>query len=205
MISWFTGGAGSIGFPISYAAKGGDPATLSFWLMSGVIGLSCMSTTVIIIYVFRPYVYTIERVPIRKCHSPTKVEDNDSESTTAATKPTANQHYLYVATTRSLFLFTEQHFFDPATDLFPYSGITQPLCNLRVVTKNNNNNNNTATPDGSNTTTKEAFLYVHPEVCYDRTISKVLALPDAAAGNTVDPAAQMVVQERKNPDDQFKS
>eukprot|EP00522_Entomoneis_paludosa_P016422 CAMPEP_0172447700 /NCGR_PEP_ID=MMETSP1065-20121228/6952_1 /TAXON_ID=265537 /ORGANISM="Amphiprora paludosa, Strain CCMP125" /LENGTH=279 /DNA_ID=CAMNT_0013199063 /DNA_START=122 /DNA_END=961 /DNA_ORIENTATION=- len=209
-LSLFTGFAGAVGFPLSFLSKGGDPTTLKFWLLSGALGMAAMSTTVIITYIFTPYVYKIEAVPIRKCHYTKKNKDDDDSTTpasktdqedaakedesmetekTSSTESQSDEPQLYVASTRTMFLFSKPVFFDPTTDLHPYSGITHPLCNIRVSKASSESKN-------------DDFLYVHPELCYESQLSKIVALGDPGTG--VGDAKDGLIKKRTNPDDELK-
>eukprot|EP00527_Entomoneis_sp_CCMP2396_P003488 CAMPEP_0198148584 /NCGR_PEP_ID=MMETSP1443-20131203/42159_1 /TAXON_ID=186043 /ORGANISM="Entomoneis sp., Strain CCMP2396" /LENGTH=359 /DNA_ID=CAMNT_0043813303 /DNA_START=165 /DNA_END=1244 /DNA_ORIENTATION=- len=199
-VTWFTGFGGAFGFPLSYASKDGDPTTIGFWALSLCFGLATMSTTAAVTYVFLPYVYSIEMVPNQKFNYNKSANAMDSTITTTP-QDLAEKPHLYMATTRSLFLFPRQHYFDPATELIPYSGIFEPLTNLQIQRADND------TEDGENDDQKKKkktiSLYVHPEEVYDNTILKVLGRENKKTNSSSSPAIPLPTSAKKNPDEEL--
>ena len=162
--SLMTALAGIIGVPIVMAFKGVMPETASLAAALSYVTATTASTTAVN-FVFRPYVYTITTVPIRKCSSypkKTTITTNDdavqttstttnsdirpsdefTDATTAA-EPRSTNETLLKAVTRTVFLRQVQVIFDPVNDVHSYKGM-RPLCNFEV---------------------KGVPLYVHPGAC----------------------------------------
>jgi hypothetical protein len=130
-VSLMTAIIGMTGVPCMIALKGGIPeggilaAALLF--VTGSVG-----STAAIHFVFSPYVYRIEQIPIRQCSAEKScdqsVDDlqggNISESSSTSQKET-----LLKAWTRSLFLFNSSVVFDPCVDVKLYKGM-RPMCNF---------------------------------------------------------------------------
>lgn len=128
---------------------------------AGTIG-----STVLIHYVFHPYVYEISLIPVRKCHfkKPDGGDNDDgiescSSKSAAAPKTattTKSKDTLYKATSRSLFLTKVETVFDVKCDVQPYKGM-RPLCNF---------------------TAKGLPLYVHPEYLFNPELRAAMKLVD---------------------------
>ena len=152
-VSLLTGIIGSVGLPIVVAIKGDLPSTGMLMLgMAFVTGT--LASTAAIHFVFHPYVYAIEQIPVRKCHYKKKTNPKDAEETKNVCEPKKKKDVLLKAISRSLFLTQVETLFDPATDVLPYKGL-RPLCNFTV---------------------KGVPLYVHPEYLYDQEMRKEMNL-----------------------------
>jgi hypothetical protein len=179
-VSLCTGVIGTIGLPLIIAARGGDLPS-SGMLATGLLFVAgSLGSTAAIYFVFSPYAYTIESVPIRKCHYEKEESTDESETdgdekaivVEQNTDPAAKKKdVLLKAFTKSLFLTRTDTFFDPATDVVAYKGL-RPLCNLMV---------------------KGMPMYVHPEFVYDETLRKLLNLD----------AKEKPLKEEDDPDDLF--
>jgi hypothetical protein len=159
-VSVGTGVIGTLGLPLIIAAKGGDLPSTGMLATGMLFVAGSLGSTAAIYFVFSPYVYTIEQIPIRKCHYKGATDENESdgdekvvveEKTDPATK---KKDVLLKAFTKSLFLTRKDTVFDPATDVVVYKGF-RPLCNLMV---------------------KGMPMYVHPEFVYNETLRKLLNL-----------------------------
>ena len=189
-VSWFTGLGGLIAFPLTYAAQSGDPSTLAFWVISGTFGMATMSTTAAVTYLFRPYVFAIERVAVPIEEENEEASSSEKDLTTATNDSPTNDHasppnkfkFLYKAHTRSIFLFAEEHLFDPTTELKAYSGLTKPLCNLLVVKDDD----------------QDVPLYVHPENLTDPTILKTLGKDVPALRSSKGPTPEEELLKKKD-------
>jgi hypothetical protein len=80
VVSLMTGVFGSIGLPLATAMSSSITPSTGFVALCVTFGTGTIGTTLAIQYVFGPYVYSIERIPIRKCHYKKK-------ETTAACQP----------------------------------------------------------------------------------------------------------------------
>lgn len=137
-VSLMTALVGALGVPAMVAIKGTIPDAGMLAVASTFVTGSVGSTAAIH-YIFGPYVYSIERIPVRVCSSKNAVEDqlptDEAAKTVDCTKPT-----LLKATTKSVFLQHREIVFDPEVDVQKYKGL-RPMCNLIA---------------------KETPLYVHP-------------------------------------------
>ena len=137
---------------------------------SAIIG--AVGSTVAMSFVFSPYVHTLEKVPIRQCHSSSNNNNNNKEdkdttttntttsvrtdqhntttttTTTAASSQTTTTTFLLKATTRNILAIKVETVFDPQTDIQMYSGI-RPFCNFIA---------------------KNVPMYVHPDLILDDTL-----------------------------------
>jgi hypothetical protein len=180
-VSLCTGVIGTLGLPLIIAAKGGDLPSTGMLATGLLFVAGSLGSTAAIYFVFSPYAYTIESIPIRKCHYVKKESTDESESETDGeekvvveqkTDPAAKKKdVLLKAFTKSLFLTRTDTVFDPATDVVAYKGL-RPLCNLLV---------------------KGKPMYVHPEFVYDETLRKLLNLD----------AKEKPLKEEDDPDDLF--
>ena len=95
--------------------------------MAGSIG-----STLGLQYIFAPYVYTLESIPIRQCHSEDEKEKEEPQSTaTTAENPPKPGSFLLKATTRSVFATKVEHVFDPETDIKGVPpGTIRPFCSF---------------------------------------------------------------------------
>lgn len=138
-VSLTTAIIGATGVPCMIAMKGAIPEAgmlaVAMMFVTGSVG-----STAAIHFVFSPYVYRIERIPIRKCHVQKQEGEADSEGDIARDKILAGsaditlpnaQNFLLRAWTRSLFLRHQSVVFDPEVDVETYSGL-RPLCNFLV-------------------------------------------------------------------------
>ena len=142
--------------------------------MAGSIG-----STLGLQYIFAPYVYTLEMIPIRQCHSVDEnkevtdesqsTEDAASQSTTKASEPPKPGTFLLKATTRSVLTTTVEHVFDPETDIKGVPGGTiRPFCSFFA---------------------KGKPLYIHEQMISDPKLSQNLFVNHGT-----------VVPKQKNPD-----
>lgn len=162
-VSLATGLIGSIGLPLIVAAKGGDLPSTGLLAVGMTFVAGTMGSTAAIHFVFSPYVYTIERIPIRLCLYKKKKEaelkengvDISEEQLAAMVSDKTNQRpMLYKAVSKTLFLTRIETVFDPACDVTPYQGL-RPMCNF---------------------TAKGRPLYVHPEYVYDTKLRETMQL-----------------------------
>jgi hypothetical protein len=137
-VSLMTAIIGSTGVPCMIAIKGAVPEVgmlaVALTFVAGSIG-----STAAIHFVFSPYVYRIESIPVRQCKKiegegeigsdPGSCKSNDVADVTPATP--RKKEMLLRAWTRSLFLRHVDVVFDPEIDVVPYTGL-RPLCNFRA-------------------------------------------------------------------------
>ena len=137
-VSLCTALIGMTGVPCMIALKGGPiPETgilaAALLFVSGSIG-----STAAIHFVFSPYVYKIEQIPIRVCSSTnastitTETTNTDSSNSIDAQNSTATKPIkdtLLKVWTRTLFLRNDSIVFDPTIDVQPYQGL-RPMCNF---------------------------------------------------------------------------
>ena len=166
--SLMTALAGIIGVPIVMAFKGVMPETASLAAALSYVTATTASTTAVN-FVFRPYVYTITTVPIRKCSYPKKTTITTNDDAVQTTSTTTNSDIrpsddftdaaaefrstnetLLKAVTRTVFLRKVEVIFDPETDVQSYKGM-RPLCNFEV---------------------KGVPLYVHPGACVHACVNR---------------------------------
>lgn len=137
-VSLGTAFIGLTGVPCMIALKGGGipesgmlAAALLF--VSGSIG-----STAAIHFVFSPYVYKIEQIPIRVCSTPTSdTTEANSDSTSShssvegpeTTNKIPAKDTLLKAWVRTLFLRNDSIVFDATIDVQPYQGL-RPMCNF---------------------------------------------------------------------------
>jgi hypothetical protein len=177
-VSLCTGVIGTLGLPLIIAAKGGDLPSTGMLATGLLFVAGSLGSTAAIYFVFSPYAYTIESIPIRKCYYK-KAETDESETdgdekvvVEEKTDPAPKKKdVLLKAFTKSLFLTRKDTVFDPETDVVAYKGL-RPLCNLLV---------------------KGMPMYVHPEFVYDETLRKLLNLD----------AKEKPLKEEEDPDDLF--
>jgi len=187
-VSLVTGICGSIGLPLIVSIKGGDiPSTGLLAVGMAFVG-GTVGSTAVVHYVFRPYVYSIERIPVRQCHykPPSKEEGSrggegkcaaDASATTepaSSKKLSSTKDTLYKAVTKSLFLNRVETVFDTC-DVAPYKGM-RPLCNFSA---------------------KGVPMYVHAEYLFGAD------LRDAANLNADNKKQPKVVDPGKDDDDFF--
>lgn len=179
-VSLCTGVIGTLGLPLIIAAKGGDLPSTGMLATGLLFVAGSWGSTAAIYFVFSPYAYTIESIPIRKCHykkgaSDESESDGDAKAPVVEQKtddpPPKKKDVLLKAFTKSLFLTRRDTVFDPATDVVVYKGL-RPLCNLLI---------------------KGMPMYVHPEFVYDETLRKLLNLD----------AKEKPLKEEDDPDDLF--
>jgi hypothetical protein len=153
-VSVATGVIGTLGLPLIVAAKGGDLPSTGMLATGMLFVAGSLGSTAAIYFVFSPYVYTIEQIPIGA--SDESESDSDEKVVVEQnTDPAAKKKdVLLKAFTKSLFLTRTDTVFDPATDVVVYKGF-RPLCNLMV---------------------KGKPMYVHPEFVYNETLRKLLNL-----------------------------
>lgn len=129
-VSLMTAIIGSTGVPCMIAIKGAVPElgmlAVAMTFVAGSIG-----STAAIHFVFSPYVYRIESIPVRQCsYQPKQERWVEMGSDIPAAIP-GKKVTLLKAWTRSLFLRSNDIVFDPEIDVEPYSGL-RPLCNFRA-------------------------------------------------------------------------
>jgi hypothetical protein len=170
VLSAFTG---SVGLPAFCAIRGIPDVEVGILAFGMTFVAGSMVSTAAIHFVFSPYVYKIEKIPVRKCHHKKKAGDATDEINSMA-PPTEMKESdcLLKAVSRSLFLTSVETVFDPETDVIPYKGL-HPLCNFVAKGKQ---------------------LYVHPEYVHNATLRKQLQLVDP---NRVEE------HKKENPDDFF--
>lgn len=162
-VSLTTGIIGGVGVPMLISMK--QAAGLDVTASSGVLAVALLfvsaslGSTCGVHYIFSPYIYTIEQIPIRLCLFQKKQEaeaaaqlreqqlppkegmgtaenseqNNNNASIQKETK-NDNRPFLFLATTRSLFLTKKELVFDPHTDVTMYTG-WRPLCNILIKGK----------------------------------------------------------------------
>jgi hypothetical protein len=188
-VSLATGVCGTLGLPLVVAIKGGDLPSTGLLAFGVAFLTGSLGSTAAIHFVFSPYVFTIERIPVRLCHYKKDKEaglEEGAESTCApdpseetiqdqavreSPSPSAPKDYLYKATSRSLFLTRIETVFNPETDVTEYKGF-KPLCNFVA---------------------KGRPLYVHPEYVYNAQLRRAMKFKsDLMKGGTAP---------KENPDD----
>lgn len=120
-VSVLTGLTGSVGVPCMIMTKSAIPETGMLVSALAFVAMTCGSSVAVHV-VFRPYVYTLERIPVRVCHSATTTSSSNSSS--------IGQPTMLKATTLNLFLQTSETVFD-LESVQKYSGL-RPLCNFSV-------------------------------------------------------------------------
>lgn len=122
---------GMTGVPGMIALKGAIPEggilAAAMLFVTGSIG-----STAAIHFVFSPYVYRIEQIPIRQCSAKGACDQNVDPSqggNVIESDPKSRKETLLKAWTRSLFLFNTSIVFDPCVDVTPYKGM-RPMCNF---------------------------------------------------------------------------
>jgi hypothetical protein len=177
-VSLATGICGTLGLPLVVAIKGGDLPSTGLLAFGVAFLTGSLGSTAAIHFVFSPYVFTIERIPVRMCHfnkgkvgglegagesaaseSGAATDENDEtiqqdQALSTSPSPSAPKDYLYKATSRSLFLYRIETVFNPETDVTEYKGF-KPLCNFVA---------------------KGRSLYVHPEYVYNAQLRHAMKL-----------------------------
>ena len=124
-VSLMTAIIGMTGVPLMIALKGAIPEggilAAAMLFVTGSVG-----STAAIHFVFSPYVYRIEYLPIRQCSTKSSPGQSDCTSESSVT---IQRDTLLKAWTRSLFLFDSSIVFDPCVDVQPYKGM-RPMCNF---------------------------------------------------------------------------
>jgi hypothetical protein len=170
-VSLATGICGTLGLPLVLAIKGGDTPSSGLLAFGLAFVTGSLGSTAAIHFVFSPYVYTIERIPVRLCLYKEKLKQekveqqlrgdipNEIENDSLHPQsPSSRKDFLFKATSRSLFLTQVDTVFDPESDVTVYKGF-RPLCNFVA---------------------KGRPLYVHPEYLYDAKLSHSMKLKSAA-------------------------
>jgi hypothetical protein len=175
-VSLATGICGTLGLPLVVAIKGGDLPSTGLLAFGMAFLTGSLGSTAAIHFVFSPYVFTIERIPVRVCHfnkgkvgdqegadesaaseanaAPDENDDTIQQDQALSTSTSAPKDYLYKATSRSLFLTRIETVFNPETDVTEYKGF-KPLCNFVA---------------------KGRPLYVHPEYVYNAQLRHSMKL-----------------------------
>jgi hypothetical protein len=141
-VSLTTAIIGMTGVPCMIAIKGGVIPEVGILAAAMLFVTGSIGSTAAIHFVFAPYVYRIECIPIRQCSI-------DASATSSDVLPSSQKDTLLKAWTRSLFLRDSTIVFDPCIDVQPYKGM-RPMCNLLA---------------------KGRPLYVHPGTFYRWTVS----------------------------------
>ncbi|GAX13841.1 hypothetical protein FisN_5Lh267 [Fistulifera solaris] len=170
VLSAFTG---SVGLPAFCAIRGIPDVEVGILAFGMTFVAGSMVSTAAIHFVFSPYVYKIEKIPVRKCHQKKEAEDaTDEINSMAPPNEIKEADCLLKAVSRSLFLTSVETVFDPEKDVIPYKGL-HPLCNFVAKGKQ---------------------FYVHPEYVHNATLRKQLQLVDPNRGEE---------HKKENPDDFF--
>ena len=151
VLSAFTG---SVGLPAFCAFRGIPDVEVGILAFGMTFVAGSMVSTAAIHFVFSPYVYKIEKIPVRKCHH--KAEGEADGNVPLPPKDIKDADCLLKAVSRSLFLTNVETVFNPETDVVPYKGF-HPLCNFIA---------------------KGTQLYVHPEYIHSAKLRKQLQLAD---------------------------
>jgi hypothetical protein len=147
-VSLATALIGTAGVPSLLAIKGAVPE-VGMLAMALMFVTGSMGSTAAIHFVFAPYVYRIETIPVRQCSNQSKDGEDQNDTSVPVDAEAAKvvmpkaKDVLLRAWTRSLFLRNREIVFDPELDVVPYSGM-RPLCNFVA---------------------KGFPLYVHPGTC----------------------------------------
>ena len=229
ILSLVSGVAGVVGLPVAMAVKQshGDVTSLGFWIICATFGLGTMTTTAAVSHIFRPYVYQIQRrlkhhhnknngnpSLLQEDENKTPEEKQEVTTTTTtrtmspiATSPSTTSPYLYIATTRSLFLWKQEHVFDPETQLQGYTGFLHPLCNLVVVGHSPPLSSEPLQQPSQQSSQEQQqqqpiYLYVHPELAsHDAALSQPLTTTATGVKNTTNTrTARRTTTTMKNPD-----
>lgn len=110
-----------IAIPLILHLYAGDIPQIGQYALCGTTMFAACGSTVAVNFCFAPYVHTLEKIPVRKCHA--KVESEEQTDC----KP--GQHHLIKATWRNFLLMKQETIFDPALDVTEYKGI-RPFCNF---------------------------------------------------------------------------
>ena len=152
-LSLLTAVAGVVGVPAMMAIKGAVPEVGMLATALSFVGATTASTAAVH-FVFRPYIYQIQAIPVRQCSYPKKTESDpqqsdgvtmtETDSSNSTPQPVEKEDddkcrpqkkrkeaYLLKAMTRTLFLRQADVVFDPETDVEPYKGL-RPLSNFQV-------------------------------------------------------------------------
>jgi hypothetical protein len=111
----------AIAIPLLLHFYSGDIPQIGQYALCGTTMFAACGSTIAVNFCFAPYVHTLEKIPVRKCHA--KVESAEQ----ADCKP--GQHHLIKATWRNFLLMKQETVFDPALDVTEYKGI-RPFCNF---------------------------------------------------------------------------
>jgi hypothetical protein len=130
-VSLMTAIIGMTGVPCMIALKGAIPEggilAAAMLFVTGSVG-----STAAIHFVFSPYVYRIEHIPIRHCSAKSSSDQNSDslqKGRTSESSSISQKDTLLKAWTRSLLLFDTNVVFNPCVDVLPYKGM-RPMCNL---------------------------------------------------------------------------
>jgi len=128
-VSLSTGIIGSVGLPLVVALKGGDLPSTGMIAVGMTFCAGTIGTTAAIHFVFAPYVYKIQRIPVRVCHYKKKEGGGEEEDKANAQPEPVPRDFLLKAVSRSVFLRQIDTVFDPSAesqDVQKYSGL-RPL------------------------------------------------------------------------------
>ena len=146
----------AVGLPGIMIFKGLDVYSGVHIAMVGTTVAGSIASTLGLQWIFSPYVYTLESIPVP---SSTPEEGNHDNKTTTTTETRRSDKSLLKATTRSIFLMPVVHVFDPETDIQGVpSGNIRPFCSFLAKSKP---------------------LYVHEQMIEDRTIRRHLFINNA--------------------------
>ncbi|CAB9513579.1 Inherit from NOG: transmembrane protein 70 [Seminavis robusta] len=163
----------SVGLPALVVFKGMDTFGGIHVAMITTTVMGACASTIGLQWIFAPYVYTLERIPIRQCHyvKASPEEDSPREEKESSS---SNSPCLLKATTRSIFLTRIHHVFDPEMDVSPAPRSTiRPFCSFFV---------------------KGKPLYIHEQLIQSPQLSKALF---------VNKAEPIKTHKNPDPDDEF--
>lgn len=178
----------TVGLPALMLFRGMDVFNTVHMMMIGTTMFGSIGSTVGLHFIFSPYVYTLERIPVRKCHykgapgdiavndnASDEVEDSSEQSNQQEASSGHKPEFLLKATTKSILATTVEHVFNPETDVKgPPPGTIRPFCSFIVKG---------TTP-----------LFIHEQMIQDQKLSQHLF---------IDNAEPIKKQKNPDPDDEF--
>jgi hypothetical protein len=168
----------TVGLPVLLVYKGIDMFTgVHFGLMATTVFGACGSTLGLQ-WIFAPYVYTLETIPIRRVDDKMDIKQHDTtaEDPSVASAISSSSPFLLKATTRSIFLTRVEHVFDPESkDVTPASrAAIRPFCSFYANGKP---------------------LYIHEQMLTNN--------PHLSKALFVNQSEPIKVQKNPDPDDEF--
>lgn len=167
VVSVTSAALGIVGIPLLITLHTGDVPPIGQLAVGGSAMLGAVGSTVAMSFVFSPYISTLERIPVRKCHA-TNETDETTTSSLVNDEDRAGQEWLLKATTRNIAAIKVETVFDPKTDVEPYSGI-RPFCNFVA---------------------KGVPMYVHPELIMDDELRIALVGEEEATPKDTKPSKE---------------